>query len=196
MTIGGDGGATITGLSMSGKTYKDVWKQKGEDYFNRKNKERSKKLSKALKGRFTGRVHNNETKAKIRESLNKYIKQCKESGNIPAHWFSTNYNVTGLKHSEDSKREFSKNLKGKSYEQRYGKVMSEKLKCMRKERISGIKNPNYIPFDIDKHLKDILTLKNLKKLCKERFGITYHTLLYKFKIKYKMTIKEYKNGQD
>ena len=192
MTDGGDGGATNVGKSMKGKTYKDAWKRKGEDYFNIRNKKRSEKISRANTGRFVGRTISKEQRDKLRKSAYNFVKRCKDSGNIPSNWFTKNYDVTGLKHSEESRCKFSEQLSGKRYEQRFGKYTAERLKELHKNRMIGNKNINYVEFDVDAHINELLQSKNLRKLCKEKYGITYATVLNKFKEKYNMTITEYR----
>ena len=63
------------------------------------------------------------------------------------------------------------------------------------ERFSGSNNVNYIEFNIEEHLEEILNSNNIKLLCKEKYNIVYATLLYKFKKKYGCTITQFKNEQ-
>ena len=112
----------------------------------------SEKLSKALKGRsvsfavreklsemFRGREISQDQRKKISETL----KEGYASGRIKINP-PPGYDMTGFKHSDESKKKMSDARKGKTYEEIYGYDKAQQLKEIRAQQRTGSRNPNYV----------------------------------------------------
>ena len=178
MTIGGDGGRM-----PEESLRKMIIKKTGEKL----SEETKRKISEANKGRIPTTM-TNEIKEKIRQSLIK-------SGCRPPtpQWSGENHPMYGKTHSEEVKQRLSEFRTGKTWEEINGKKSSDINKEKMSKRFSGRGNVNYIEFNIEEHLEEILNSTNIRLLCKEKYNIVYATLLYKFKKKYGCTITQFKN---
>jgi len=178
MTIGGDGGKM-----PEESLQKMILKKTGI----KMSEETKRKISEANKGKIP-HIMTEECKEKIRQSLLK-------SGHKPpiTYWKTEEHPMYGKTHSNKVKQKLSEFRTGKTWEEINGEESAKINKEKMSERFSGSNNINYIEFDIEEHLEEILNSNNIKLLCKEKYNIVYATLLYKFKKRYGCTIIQFKN---
>lgn len=178
MTIGGDGGR-MPEESLKKMILKKTGMKLSEEH--------KRKISEANKGKNPHPM-TEECREKIRQSLLK-------SGHKPpvTHWKTEEHPMYGKTHSDEAKQKISEFRTGKTWEEINGEESAKTNKEKMSERFSGSNNVNYIEFNIEEHLEEILNSNNIKLLCKEKYNIVYATLLYKFKKKYGCTITQFKN---
>ena len=178
MTKGGDGG------KMQEESIKKmVLKKTG----TKMSEETKLKMSKSKAGKKT-HLWSEKSKLKLSTSL-------KKCGHKPPiiYWEKEKHPMYGKSHSEEVKQKLSEFRKGKTWEQLNGKESAKLNKKKMSERFLGSNNVNYIEFNLEEKLEEIINSTNIKNLCKNKYNITYATLLYKFKQKYSCTIAQYKN---
>lgn len=176
MTEGGDGGNL--GVDAINKMAAKKRGRKLSEEHKRKISEGNKGISKPL---------SNETREKISRTLK--MKGCKPP---ITHRYGVDHPMYNKHHSVESKKKMSIARRGKSYEDIFDDKTVTVLKDLHKERWSERGNPNYVEFNVDEHLEEILNAIRLKELaCK--YNIAYPTLLDKFKRRYNQTITEYRN---
>lgn len=178
MTMGGDGGKM-----QKESIIKMVLKKTGM----KMSEETKIKMSNSKIGK-NPHIWSEKSKLKLSNSL-------KEVGHKPPVmcWDKEKHPMYGKKHSEDAKQKISEFRTGKKWEEINGEKSAKKNKERMSDMFSGSNNVNYIDFNIEEYLEEILNSVNIKNLCKEKYKIAYATLLYKFKQKYGCTIIEYKN---
>lgn len=177
MTIGGDGGR-MPEESLKKMILKKTGMKLSEEH--------KLKISKANKGR-NPHEWSEESKMKLSNSL-------KKSGHKPPipNWSGETHPMYGKTHSEETKQKLAEYRKGTTWEEINGKESAKISKEKMSKRFSGSNNVNYIEFNIEEHLEEILNSSNIRLLCKEKYNIVYATLLYKFKKKYGCTITQFK----
>lgn len=177
MTIGGDGGR------MPEESLKKMILKKTGIKLSEEHK---RKISEANKGKIP-HLMTDEIKEKISNSL-------KRIGCRPpiSHWSGENHPMYGKNHSTETKQRLSEFRTGTTWEEVNGKESAKINKEKMSERFSGSNNVNYIEFNIEEHLDEILNSANIRLLCKEKYNIVYATLLYKFKKKYGCTMTQFK----
>lgn len=178
MTEGGDGGR-MPPESIA----KMVAKKKGMTV----SEETRRKMSISHKGKRKGISPTEEQRRKISETL-------KRIGHKPPITIrkGIEHNRYGKTHTDEVKEKLRKYRKGTTWEQTNGIDSAKRNKERMSLRFSGEKNNKYIHFDLEAYLDEILSIINLKKVCKEKYGIVYNTLLYKFRKKFKCTPAKYK----
>jgi group I intron endonuclease len=177
MTIGGDGGR-MPKESLKKMILKKTGMKLSEEH--------KRKISEANKGRSPHPM-TDVCKEKIKQSLLK-------SGHKPPiiYWKTEEHPMYGKIHSDKTKQKLSEFRTGKTWEEVNGKESAKINKEKMSDRFSGSNNVNYIEFDIEEHLEEILNSNNIRLLCKEKYNIVYPTLLYKFKKRYGYTITQFK----
>ena len=178
MTIGGDGGR-MPDESLKKMIVKKTGMKMSE--------ETKRKISKANKGKIPHPM-TEDIKEKISKSL-------KKLGHKPPtqYWSGENHPMYNKNHSNKTKQKLSEFRMGKTWEEINGKDSARINKEKMSKKFSGNNNVNYIEFNIEEHLEEILNSTNIRLLCKEKYNIVYATLLYKFKKKYGCTITQFKN---
>lgn len=171
MTIGGDGGNT--GKYHSCGPYYFWVKKHGKEKADEIRKIQYQRASESARTRK--RFVSKET----REKISKYNK---ENGIKPPTLRGSKHPRYGKKfqHSEETKIKLSKSRSGKTYEDLFGKDKSDKIKEMKKKAFSGLNNPRYVEFSIDKKNKAIEILKN-KKIYMSEICELIDISLYKFR---------------
>lgn len=177
MTDGGDGGK---------RSEEAIRKMADSKRGVKLSEEHKRKISEANKGKNPHPM-TEECKEKIRQSLLK-------SGHKPpvTYWKTEEHPMYGKTHSDEVKQKISEFRTGKTWEEINGKESAKINKEKMSKRFSGSNNVNYIEFNIEEHLDEILSSANIRLLCKEKYNIVYATLLYKFKKKYDCTITQFK----
>ena len=127
--------------------------------------EHKRKISEANKGKNPHPM-TEECREKIRQSLLK-------SGHKPpvTHWKTEEHPMYGKTHSDEAKQKISEFRTGKTWEEINGEESAKTNKEKMSERFSGSNNVNYIEFNIEEHLEEILNSNNIKLLCKEKYNI-------------------------
>lgn len=112
----------------------------------------SEKLSKALKGKpvslaarenLSKKLRNREISQGQREKISKTLKEGYATGRIKIN-LPPRYDMTGYKHSDESRAKMSAARNGKTYEEIYDFDTARQLKEASRKRWMGHGNPNYV----------------------------------------------------
>lgn len=151
--------------------------------------EHNDNISKSLKGK---------SPHPMTEEINQKISQkLKELGCKPplTALYGENHPMYNKHHRQESKDLISKARKGKTYNEIFDAETSKRLSNIHRQIWSDSGNPNYIYFDVTANLNEIIYSQNLHKLA-DQYGISYPTLLSKFKKEYGLTITQYRNERN
>jgi len=106
-----------------------------------------------------------------------------------------NHPMYNKHHSQKSKDIIGAARKGKTYDEIFNAEISRKLKDVHRQIWTDSGNPNYVYFDITTNINEIVYSQNLHATAKQ-YGISYPTLLSKFKKEYGLTITQYRNEKN
>lgn len=179
MTEGGDGGRLSPEMhAMIGKKVSIANKGRIAS------EETRKKISDAHKGMSPSQ----ETKDKISQT-NKRLGISPPKTSLPGEL----HPMWGKTHTQEAKEKLSLARMGKKYEEVMPLETAARIKQMRKEKWSGVDNPNYKFFDFDLLIQLIINNPGIcNKELASLLGSSRTTLHAKVKEKYGMTISEFK----
>lgn len=139
MTLGGDGGNTIS--SWSDEDKKALYIKQAKSRSGRKCSDETKKL---LSDMFRNRIISDEHKLKISETNKlRKIMPPKEYWKTPG----CDGFFLGKNHSKESREKMSEFRKGKKYEDYMDEATILKLKNKKRDKFSGKNNPKYVDFN-------------------------------------------------
>jgi len=177
MTYGGMGGNTISGRSMTGKTYYDKWvKEFGPETASLMKKEMYEKIGEKNKKYPPHTIWTDEQK-------NAMSIMAKEKGWRPpiTRRIGKDHPMYGKSHNIDTKIKLSNARKGKVYEECMPQETAAKLREFHRNQFLGEHNPNYIDIPKDE-LYDLLINKKLNVIeTAKHFKASRQTIIDKTK---------------
>lgn len=172
MTVGGDGGNTISGFSEN--KLLEYKKKLSESIRGYNHSDDTKKMLSVLK---TGTIMDDSTKEKISKTIKDRIKTGEF---IPNTSGLIKGQKIGFKHSEESKERISKRRKGKKYDEIYGSELAEDLKKRKSDNWLDEKNPNFKNICKEDLYKLLLNGESTRNLAL-RYNVTEQTIINKSK---------------
>lgn len=200
MTWGGDGGVTIFGRSMKGKTFFDSWVKKyGKKIAEEMKHDHYKKVGPLISKSSVGKKITIETRKKISETnIKKGIKPPTQ------YWIDRIHPMEGKHHTAESLEKISAARKGKRYEDFYQNkndiiVRKKDLqeRWTKENNPLSILNPNskyYQPnlLQLAEEIKSLLDQKKLLKDIADALNITLNNCRRYFLEIYHIEIKDYR----
>lgn len=172
MTLGGDGGNTISGFSED--KLLDYKKKLSESISGYNHSEETKKTLSIMK---IGAVMENSTKEKISKTLKDLIREGKFTPDTSGIMKGQKI---GFKHTDLAKKKISEGRKGKKYEEVYGEELANDLKRKKSENWRDEKNPNFKNICREDLYELLLSGESTRNLA-IKYNVTEQTIINKSK---------------
>jgi len=172
MTLGGDGGNTISGFSEDRMV--EYKKKLSESIRGYKHSEETKmRLSEIRKG--------STLEDSVKEKISMTLKDKISSGEFkPDTSGLMRGQKIGFEHKDSTKKKMSNNRKGKKYEEIYGEELARDLRMRKSNNWIGEKNPNFKNIMIDE-LYDMLVAGTSTRDLAIKYNVTEQTIINKSK---------------